>query len=282
MAPPTFADLGKQARDLFTKGYNHGLIKVETTTQGNENGSVEFKTNASHNLANEKLTGNVDIKYKVPQYGLVLTEKWNTEGVLGTVIEINNQFARGLKTTLDTSYTPNTGKRDALLKTEWTNENVKVNGNLTLIGGPVANLSGVYSHNGFLFGVSNKYDFSTNESKTTSVAFGFEHPLYTIHSYTNDGREFGGSFYQRVSKNVELGAQLGWVSGEDKTSYAVGSSYKISPDLLLRAKIDNKSNIGLGVTHGLSPNVKFSVSSQFSLTAANTEHKLGCGLEFTA
>jgi hypothetical protein len=56
-----------------------------------------------------------------------LTEQWNTDGVLGTIVEINNQFARGLKATLDTSYVPNTGKRDALLKTEWTNENVKVN-----------------------------------------------------------------------------------------------------------------------------------------------------------
>jgi voltage-dependent anion channel protein 2 len=69
MAPPTFADLGKQARDLFGKGYNHGLIKLETTTHGNENGNVEFKTNASHNLQSEKLTGGVDIKYKIPQHG---------------------------------------------------------------------------------------------------------------------------------------------------------------------------------------------------------------------
>lgn len=66
---------------------------------------------------------------KIPLLGLTLTEKWNTEGILGTTAEFNNQFARGLKATLDTAYTPNTGKRDALLKTEWTNENVKV-GNL--------------------------------------------------------------------------------------------------------------------------------------------------------
>lgn len=58
--------------------------------------------------------------------GLVVTEKWNTEGVLGTIIEVNNQFARGLKTTLEHSYAPNNGKRDALFKAEWTNENVKV------------------------------------------------------------------------------------------------------------------------------------------------------------
>jgi len=281
MAPPSFADLGKQARDLFTKGYNHGVLKVETTTRGNENGTVEFKTNATHNLSSEKLNGNIDIKYKVPQHGLTLTEKWNTDGNLGTVVEINNQFARGLKTTLDTVYVPNTGKRDAVLKNEWTNDNVKLNANLTLVGGPVANLAGVYSHKGFLFGVNSKYDLSSNELKNTSVAFGYEHPAYTIHSYTNDGKEFGGSLYHRVHKNVELGAQLGWTTGEDKTSYAVGSTYRISPDLLLRTKIDNKSNVGLAVTHAVGPNVKATVSTVFGLTAANGTNKLGFGLEYS-
>jgi len=226
------------------------------------------------------LTGNVDIKYKVPQYGLNLTEKWTTEGTLGTVLEINNQFARGLKTTLDTTYVPNTGKRDALLKNEWTNENVKLNANLTLIGGPVATLSGVYSHNGFLLGVLNKYDLAKNESKTVSVAFGYEHPSYTIHSFTTDGKEFGGSLYHRVHKNVELGAQLGWINGEDKTSYAVGSTYRISPDLLLRGKVDNQSNVGLAVTHALGPNLKATVSTLFSLKAGANANKLGLGLEY--
>lgn len=45
------------------------MLKVETTTRGNENGTVEFKTNTSHNLATEKLGANVDVKYKIPQHG---------------------------------------------------------------------------------------------------------------------------------------------------------------------------------------------------------------------
>jgi len=280
MAPPTFVDLGKQARDLFGKGYNHGLIKVESTTRGNDNGTVEFKTNAAHNLSNEKLSGNVDIKYKVPQHGLTLTEKFTTEGTLGTVVEVNDQFARGLKVTLDTLYVPNTGKRDATLKTEWTNDAFKVNASLTLVGSPIANLAGVYGYNGILFGINGKYDLSANELKNTSVAFGYEQPSYTIHSFTNDGKEFGGSLYHRVHKNVELGATLGWVTGEDKTSYALGSTYRISPDLLLRAKIDNKSNVGLAITHALGPNLKATVSTLFGLTVANQANKLGFGLEY--
>lgn len=65
-----------------------------------------------------------------------------------------------------------------------------------------------------------------------------------------------------MHKNVELGTQFGWnnTNGEEK-SYAVGSTYRISPDLLLRAKVDNKSNVGLAVTHALGPNVKATVST---------------------
>lgn len=71
-------------------------------------------------------------------------------------------------------------------------------------------------------------------------------------------------------------------SGDEKTSFGLASTYRISPDLLLRAKIDNRSNVGLAVTHALSPNLKATVSSLFGLTAANKENRLGFGLEFNA
>lgn len=29
MAPPKFGDLGKQANDVFSKGYHFGLLKLE-------------------------------------------------------------------------------------------------------------------------------------------------------------------------------------------------------------------------------------------------------------
>ncbi|KAK5981885.1 putative voltage-dependent anion-selective channel [Trichostrongylus colubriformis] len=69
MAPPTFADLGKSAKDLFNKGYNHGFVKVDATTRAGENKEVEFKTAAAHNLGSGKLGGNLDVKYKIPAYG---------------------------------------------------------------------------------------------------------------------------------------------------------------------------------------------------------------------
>ena len=185
MAPPSFADLGKSSRDLFSKGYSefiysefqkvyfvglnfnpprsgkirvqywniskftrkkenpdviyvvrlntgnivldHGFLKFDSTTLAGSKSEVQFKTGASHNLTSQKLNGNVEVQYKAPQHGLTFTEKWNTENVLGTVVEVKDQFARGLKVTLDSTYVPHSSKRDAVVKTEWASDLLKVN-----------------------------------------------------------------------------------------------------------------------------------------------------------
>lgn len=58
--------------------------------------------------------------------GITLTEKWNTDNMLGTIIEVQDQFARGLKLTLDSSYAPQVGKRTGKVKAEWAAESAKV------------------------------------------------------------------------------------------------------------------------------------------------------------
>uniref|UniRef100_A0A4X2KHL2 Non-selective voltage-gated ion channel VDAC1 n=1 Tax=Vombatus ursinus TaxID=29139 RepID=A0A4X2KHL2_VOMUR len=44
---PTYAELGKSARDVFTKGYGFGLIKLDLKTKS-ENG-LEFTSSGSSN-----------------------------------------------------------------------------------------------------------------------------------------------------------------------------------------------------------------------------------------
>jgi hypothetical protein len=283
MAPPTFADLGKSARDLFNKGYTHGFLKFDSTTKSSANGKVEFKTGASHNLTTQKLAGNLELKYDVPEYGTTITEKWNTDNLLGTVIEVKDQFARGLKLTLDTSYTPHTAKRDAVIKSEWTNDNAKVNASVTLFGGPIVNLSGVLLlKQDWLAGVQTKFDVSTSELKGTSFAFGRQTRDYTIHTFTNDGREFGASVFHVVHKNVELGAQLGWNVGDQNVRFGLASKYRLNSNTILRGKVDNKSAVAVAATHDLSPDLKLTFSTQFDLLQAQptNNQKFGVGLEY--
>ncbi|CAH6883002.1 LOC101841110 [Phodopus roborovskii] len=79
--PPTYADLGKSARDVFTKGYGFGLIKLDLKTKS-ENG-LEFTS-----------SGSLETKYRWPEYGLTFTEKWNTDNSLGTEITVEDQLTR--------------------------------------------------------------------------------------------------------------------------------------------------------------------------------------------
>ena len=58
-----------------------------------------------------KASGNLETKYKICNYGLTFTQKWNTNNTLGTEISRENKLAEGLKLTLDTMFVPNTERR---------------------------------------------------------------------------------------------------------------------------------------------------------------------------
>ncbi|VDK52161.1 unnamed protein product [Anisakis simplex] len=248
MTPPAFVDLGKAAKDLFTKEYNHGFLKVESTTHADQNGAIEFKTGGVHTIASGRVAGNVDVKYKLPSYGFTLTEKWNTENMLGTVIEVKDQFAKGLKVTFDSCFAPQLGKRTSKVKGEWSGDRVKVNCDLGLDAGVLLNMSGVTEFRTWLIGVQTCFDTTTSKLRNTNVAFGKIGPDYVIHSFVNNGQEFGASLYHRAAP----------------------------------AKVDNQAKVAFASTHHLSDKLKLILSTQFAMDRLNEGgHKFGFGLVYT-
>jgi len=282
-SPPSFTDLGKSAKDLFGKGFHHGFVKFDSTTKSGP--QVEFKTGAAHNLTAEKLIGNLEIKYKVPQHGFTITEKWNTDNNLGTVIEVKDQFMRGNKVTFDIAYNPNTGRRNALVKSEWAAPQVKVNADANIISGPVFNVSavGLLQPNWYIGGLI-KFDMPSKQMKNHSLAIGHITNDYTLHSYVNDGQEFGGSFYHQVNKNFEMGAQMSWLKvggaqNNNNINFALASKYRVSQDLTVQSKIDKNANVAISATHDLGGAVKLTFSTHFGLTKVDGQ-KFGLGLEY--
>uniref|UniRef100_A0A7E4V919 Voltage-dependent anion-selective channel protein 3 n=1 Tax=Panagrellus redivivus TaxID=6233 RepID=A0A7E4V919_PANRE len=284
MAPPSYADLGKNARDLFGKGYNHGFLKFDSTTRSGEKGEVQFKSGAAHNLTSQKLAGSLEAQYKLPEHGLTLTEKWNTDNVLTTVIETKNQFAKGLTATIEGTYIPQNTKRTALLKTEWANDLLKINANLTLIDGPILTLSGVAARADWLFGVTGKVNLAANELSNTGLTVGRVVNDYAITASLIDSKHFGASLFHKVHRNLELGSQVNWTLGDAGTQFGIATKYLASNDLILRAKLDNKSNVSVAATHDLANGVKLTFSSQFSLLGGveTSNNKFGLGLEYTS
>jgi voltage-dependent anion channel protein 2 len=65
-------------------------------------------------------------------------------------------------------------------------------------------------------------------------------------SNSNDGREFGGSIYQRCNDRLETGVQLSWASGSNATKFGIAAKYDLDKDAAVRCKVNNVSQIGLG------------------------------------
>uniref|UniRef100_A0A8C5KF78 Non-selective voltage-gated ion channel VDAC1 n=1 Tax=Jaculus jaculus TaxID=51337 RepID=A0A8C5KF78_JACJA len=87
--PPTYADLGKSSRDVFTKGYGFGLIKLDLKTKS-ENG-LEFTSSGSANTETTKVDVSLETKHRWTEY----------TDMLGTEITVEGQLAHGLKLTSD-------------------------------------------------------------------------------------------------------------------------------------------------------------------------------------
>lgn len=46
-------------------------------------------------------------------------------------------------------------------------------------------------------------------------------------SFSNDGSEFGGSIYQKVSDNLETAINLNWTAGTNNTRFGIAAKYQL-------------------------------------------------------
>ena len=127
MAPPKYGDLGKQASDVFGKGYHFGLLKLDVGSftiiydyfhnlfrdqvKTKTATGVEFSTGGSSNIDSGKVSGNLETKYQVKDLGMTLTEKWTTDNNLSTTVDVVDKLIPGAKISLDTKFAPGTGAK---------------------------------------------------------------------------------------------------------------------------------------------------------------------------
>jgi voltage-dependent anion channel protein 2 len=280
--PPSYGDLGKSARDLFSKGFNYGFYKLECKTK-TESG-VEFTTNGNSNHDSGKVNGTLETKYKWKDYGLTFLEKWNTDNTLGTEITIEDQIAKGLKLSFDTQFAPQTGKKSGKIKSSYKRE--YVNGSCDVdfdFAGPTVHGAAVLGYNGWLAGYQMSFDTSKSKLQKSNFAVGYTTDDFTLHTNVNDGTEFGGSYYQRVNDELETGVQLSWTAGSNATRFGLAAKYTPDKDSTFRAKINNSSQIGLSYQQKVRDGVTMTISTLVEgKNFSQGGHKVGFGLDLQA
>jgi len=282
MAPPTYGDLGKSSRDVFGKGYHFSLIKLDVKTKTPS--GVEFNAGGSSNTDNGKVAGSLETKYKCSDYGMTFTEKWSTDNQLTTTMDIQDQILKGLKLTLDSTFSPQTGAKTGKIKAEYKHDLVTLNSDVDInLGGPLVNASAVVGHQGWLAGYQAAFDTSKSKLTKNNFVLGYSSGDFVLHTNVNDGQVFGGSVYQKVNKQLETGVNLGWTASKNETSFGIGCKYALDSNSSLRAKVNNSSQIGLGYQQKLRPGVTLTLSSLIDGKNFNQGgHKLGIALELEA
>lgn len=281
--PPTYSDLGKDARNVFGNGYHFGLLKLNVKTKTDS--GVEFTTGGVSNQDTGKVVGNLESKYKIKEYGITFAEKWNTDNTLGTEISIADKLLKGLQLTYNCTFSPQTGSKTGQLKTVYKNDSAAITSDLdlSLSSGPIVNGSFVLGFQGWLCGYQTCFDSQRSKITKNNLALGFAGPDFTIHTAVCNGREFGGSIYHKVKPGLEGAINLAWNSSNNVTEFALGTKYDLDKDASVRAKVNSQLQIGLGYQQKLREGVVLALSTNIDgKNFGSGGHKLGLSLELDA
>lgn len=280
---PSYADLGKNAKDLFTKGYHYGQVKLEASSKA-ANGT-EFKTVCSSPNDTGRISGSVEGKQKWRDYGLTVTTKWNTDNIFSTTAAIENQFVDGLKVTFDTTLAPHTGKKTAKVKTVFKHEYAHVTADIDVDeNGATLRNSSVFGYSGFQAGFNAAYDTSKSQLAGYSFAAGYAASDFSVQGTVNRNSEFMGRLFHQVSRQLEAGAQLQWAAGSSTVEFGVAGKYKPDSTSALRFKLNNQAHLGLSYSQDLRPGVQLTFSGLMHLKNIDQpgHHRLGLGLDLSA
>jgi len=279
MAPPSYSDIGKQARDVFGKGYHFGLVKLDVKSKTSS--GVEFSAGGSSSTDGGKVTGSLETKYKIKEHGLSLTEKWNTDNSLNTTVDYD-KLCEGLKLTLDGSFQPNSGDKSGKFKTEYKHEKFLFNADLNLASSPVVNMSTSVGHGAYSLGYQTAFDSGKSALTKHNLALAYHAGVMFLHGTASVSKVFGGGVYLKNSPKLETGVTASSAVG-GSSSFGIGCKYSLGPDASLRAKVNNASQVGLSYQQKLRDGITLTMSANIDGNKLNEPgHKLGLALEMEA
>jgi voltage-dependent anion channel protein 2 len=285
--PPSWKDLGKSSNDLLGKDYYYSGTSLEVKT--NTPSGVSFKVAGSRDPRTDSINGDIEAKWSDRKHGLTVTQAWTTSNVLRSVVEVENQIAKGLKVDLNTSLFPEKGAKAAVVNTTYKQSGVHTRAVLDLFKGPTFTADTVLGRDGFLLGAEAAYNVTEGNITRYAAAIGYNAPEYavTVHGL-NNLNTFAASYYHRVNADVEAGAKAVYdtKSTQGGVAIEVGTKAYLDNSAFVKAKINNLGVVALGYTQSLRPGVKASFGLALDtkklneVNPAGPSHKVGLHLVF--
>ncbi|KFD51628.1 hypothetical protein M514_07507 [Trichuris suis] len=280
MAPPFFNQLGQSAYDIFRSGFNVGKFFISGHTRPQSD--VELEAKAFHTFDTDKLFGSVNAKFAFGKYGITMKETWNTDNQLTSEVIFKDPYAKGLLVKGESTFSPLSRKRTLKASAEYLSEALALHAQLDGSATPfLFRLGAVFGYEKFLFGYEAGINVNNQSFTYNHIALGYRTENFQLHSFANNSSEFGGTAYQRVNKNMEVGTMVGWTVGEPGATFGVGTRLTFDNGRVLQAKISNKSELGICLREKIHDACRLIFSVAIDLKQFNTgSHAVGFGIEY--
>lgn len=282
MAPPSYADLGRSAKDLFNQHYHFGIVKLDLYSRTPT--GVEFTVNGVSNNDTGRVASSLETKYFIKRHGITLKQKWNTDNILTGEVTAENYCLKGTKTGLSATFAPQSGKKTGKLTCGYKSLFFNLNNNVDFdYAGAVFNSSGVFGYMGWLAGLQVAFDPMKNKLSKSNFALGYQCPEFQVTGHLDDGQEFNCSIYQKLDENLDTGINVAWSSNSNVAKFGLACHHKLDKETAVRAKVNSASQISVALIHRLRPGINITLSAMMDAKNFNQGgHKYGFGLDLTA
>ncbi|XP_001356073.2 voltage-dependent anion-selective channel [Drosophila pseudoobscura] len=293
MAPPSYPDLGKLARDLFRRGYHPGVWQLDCKSMSSP--GIEFFTTGFASQDHSKVAGSLQSKYKIEDSGLTLTERWNTDSWFFGEIVQKDKLAQGLMLGLEGRFQPSSDSKDGKFKLGYVEDHFNFLTDMGISSSPIMNCSLVLGHKEFLGGLGCTFDLGDTSLSSWKVALGWSNDKATLHGELKDGDSWLASLFYKLNDQIDAAVELTKTggggggpepaegeaeqAGGSDVTVGVGMIYRLEGDALIRAKINSKAELGLGYEQKVREGITASISAVLDgRNISDGNHKFGVGL----
>ncbi|KAI8074235.1 eukaryotic porin/Tom40 [Gilbertella persicaria] len=276
-----FNDIGKSSKDLLTKDFPIGSVKLEVKTTTSD--GITFKINSHRDNKTGIIVGDLESKYTDKARGISFSEAWTTSNHLDGRIELDNNLAKGLKLELITSLIPSIQDKAAKVNLVYKQPHLHTAASVDVFKKTV-NANSVVGAHGYAIGTDVAYNANNGKIQRYTAAVGFSTRDYAIALHaTNNLTYYTASYYHRISAELEASGKASWSNKDTMHAVAleVGFKRQLDPTASVKAKLTNTGIVTFGYTQLVRPGVKVNMGASVDSTRLDQNaHKLGLALTF--
>jgi hypothetical protein len=271
MAKPltSYDDLGKNTRDMFSKPFFPGLLKLKVSTKTSD--GVKFTVEGEQK--EKAVSATLKAEFKDDPNGISITEKWETNSKISLEVGAKDHVTKGLKFTGKGDVSEKEGGQvyGGEISAEYAHEMLNAKVSVKPIERSVG-LELTAGTGGFVGGLKTSADLNSQKLNDVDAKVGFLGEGYSAEaSALKTFREFGFSYYQTVNASTVVVGSFELKGDNPKPGadpspagpvFTIGGEYKASADQKYNCKVNSEGKVNVAYSFGLAPGVSAGVAME--------------------